>query len=99
MYSLVHQRFSKVRLYGAFPISKEEKKDKIISALKRMAIAFHLMPKTMKGKEKFKRIFFGKLVTLPAELKQETTKYSSPIQISNENPNSQYKVIFLVASD
>ena len=98
LFSLVHQEFSDVRLFGAFPVSKERIKDRIISALKRTAITFHFMPKTMKGKEKFKKIFFGKLVTLPEELKQGITEYLPLVEISNEHPNSQYKVLFLEAS-
>jgi len=35
-------------------------KQKITALIKRTAVGLYLIPKTMKGKEFFKRIFFGK---------------------------------------
>jgi len=71
LFLLLKQKFSGVEIYGAFPTNTDSIKDKIISLIKRSAVAFHLIPKTMKGKEFFKRIFFGKLQVLPAELEEK----------------------------
>ena len=46
-------------------------KGKVISQIKQLAVKFHLIPKTMKGKEKLKRLFFGKLHPLPPEISEE----------------------------
>jgi len=35
-------------------------KEEAMAIIKRIAVAFHLIPKTMKGKKFLKRIFFGK---------------------------------------
>ena len=94
LYSLVNQKFSKVELLGAFPISKNGIKNKIISSVKRTALRFNLIPKTMKGKEIFKRIFFGKLLTLPSEIEDGEVEYSPPVAISSDHPNYQYIVLF-----
>jgi len=48
----------------------------------------------MKGKEIFKRLFFGKLLTLPAEIEDGEVEYSPPVEISSNQPNYQYKVLF-----
>lgn len=97
LYSLVNQKFLKVELFGAFPAPKKGIKDKIISYIKRTATTFNLMPKTMKGKEIFKRIFLGKLLTLPAEIEDGEIEYSPPVAISIDYPNHHYKVLFSVA--
>lgn len=97
LYSLVNQKFSKVELFGAFSASKKGIKNKIISSVKKTAMTFNLIPKTMKGKEIFKGIFCGKLLTLPAEIKDGEIEYSLPVAISNDYPNYQYKVLFSVA--
>jgi len=97
LYSLVNHKFSKVELYGAFPASKKGIKNKIISSIKRTATTFNLIPKTMKGKEFFKRIFFGKLLTLPAEIEVGEIEYPPPLAISVDNPNYRHKVLFSVA--
>ncbi len=97
LYFLVNQKFLKVELYGAFPASKKGIKNKIISSIKKTAMTFNLIPKTMKGKEIFKRFFFGKLLTLPAEIEDGEVEYSPPVAISVDSPNCQYKVLFSVA--
>ncbi|MEW6620281.1 MAG: class I SAM-dependent methyltransferase [bacterium] len=95
LYSLLKQRFINVEIYGASPIS-DAVKDKIISIIKRFAVKFHLIPETMKGKEFFKRIFCGKLVPLPPEIKDGIAEYIPPVPISYDLPIYQYKVLFAV---
>jgi hypothetical protein len=51
----------------------------------------------MKGKELLKRIFFGKLIPLPPEIKDGMAEYTPPVPIPHDVPNSEYKVIYAVA--
>jgi len=51
----------------------------------------------MKGKETFKRIFFGKLITLPEEIDDGQVEYSPPVSIQGDCSNNQYKVLYSVA--
>lgn len=53
---------------GAFRAEPETARDRLVSLVKRVAVALHLVPKTMKGKTLLKRLFFGPLRTAPAEL-------------------------------
>lgn len=46
-------------------------KRRVIGAIRRVAIALRLVPRTMKGKEIFKNLFYGKLDPLPAEMSEE----------------------------
>jgi hypothetical protein len=55
------------------------------------------MPKTMKGKAFFKRIFFGKLVPLPPEVEEGMAEYVPPVPLSSDVSNSQYKVLYAIA--
>ena len=95
LFLLLNQKFSGVEIYGAFPTAANSTKERIISLIKRTAVALHLMPKTMKGKEFFKRIFFGKLQVLPAELEEKMFIYSPPVSISPSS-NPCYKVLYAV---
>jgi ubiquinone/menaquinone biosynthesis C-methylase UbiE len=97
LYQLLGHQFPHVELYGAFSVSRNSATDKIISLIKRMAVVFYLMPKTMKGKELFKRMFFGKLAPLPNEIEDGMCKYIPPVPISYDSPNHQYKVFYAVA--
>ena len=51
----------------------------------------------MKSKEIFKRIFFGKLVPLPAEIEEGMAKYVLPVPIPCDSPNFQDKVLYAIA--
>lgn len=84
-------------IFGGFSVSPDSFRSKIISLVRKAAVKFHLIPKTMKGKEKFKRIFFGKLLELPPEVEEGMAEYYQPISISGSVPNSQYKVLYLLA--
>ena len=60
----------------------------------KIAVSFHLMPKTMKGKAKLKRIFYGKLLRLPNEIENMTMQTPSFEHIDKNLPNHRYKVIY-----
>ena len=87
----------KVEFYGAFSTSANGLKEEAIAIIKRIAVALHLIPKTMKGKEFLKRIFFGKLISLPLEITDGMAEYTPPVPISCDSPNFHYKVIYAVA--
>jgi hypothetical protein len=87
----------KVEFYGAFSTTPKTPKQKIISNIRRTAVALHLIPKTMKGKELLKKIFYGKLITLKEEIEEGVCEYEPPENISSNKPNFEYKVIYAVA--
>ena len=87
----------KAEFYGAFSALPKGLKERIIALTKRIAVALHLVPKTMKGKEFLKRIFLGKLIPLPFEVKDGMAEYTPPVPIAHDVPNSECKVIYTVA--
>lgn len=86
-----------VELYGAFSVLPKNIKEKTIANIKKIAVALHLIPKTMKGKKFLKRIFFGKLIPLPHEITEGMAEYTPPVLIPDDSPNYEYKVIYAVA--
>lgn len=80
--------------YGAFPIDAASLRARLISALRRAAVALNLMPKTMKGKEALKRVFFGPLRPAPAEIADGMASYSEPVLITGADQGRGYKVLF-----
>jgi len=63
----------------------------------RAAVVLDLMPRTMKGKEILKRIFFAKLSPLPNEIEEGMCEYSPPVSLPYNSPDDQYKVLYAVA--
>jgi len=97
MRSFLMQNGFDVELFGDCPIPAESVKDKLIAIIRKKAVDLHLIPKTMKGKESLKRIFFGKLTKQPAEIEEGMSQYCQPVQIKSDSSNPPYKVIFTVA--
>ncbi len=83
-------------LYGAFAVARDSVRDVAVSAIRRLAVALHLVPRTMRGKELLKRIFLGALVPVPAELDEGVAPYSSPAPIPLDGPCPGYKVLYAV---
>jgi ubiquinone/menaquinone biosynthesis C-methylase UbiE len=83
-----------VELLGNFPADGVSFMDKYKLLARKMAVSLHIMPKTMKGKEKLKRIFYGKLVDLPNEIKDEKTENPPFEPIDKTISNQKYKVIY-----
>lgn len=92
---LSDEQFS-VELLGGVEALPSSARGHIISFIKRAAVALHLMPKTMKGKEFLKRLFFGKLHEIRNEIEEGMAPYHAPIPISKEPRNCAYKVLFAV---
>jgi len=96
--TLLKQHNFDVELFGDCPVATQGSiKQKLMSTIRRIAVVLGLIPKTMKGKEILKRIFFGKLSTIPGEIKDGKVKYRPPVPISSNSPSSQYRVLFAVA--
>jgi ubiquinone/menaquinone biosynthesis C-methylase UbiE len=94
---LKQYRFSKVELYGDCLAKAHTARDAVLAFIKRVAVAFHLIPKTMKSKELLKRIFMGKLIPLPSEIDDGMAEYKPPVRISSDSPNRTYKVLYALA--
>ncbi len=82
-------------LYGVFPVIKNGLKDQIISGMKKAAVRLRVIPKSMKGKEFLKRIFFGQLAPLPDEVLEGMASFQSPTPLDLKEAY-RYKFIFAV---
>jgi SAM-dependent methyltransferase len=61
----------KGEFFACFEDNPGTLKRRVIGMIRRIAVALHLVPKTMEGKEFFKKLFYGKLDPLPAEITNE----------------------------
>jgi len=93
---LLGRHFSDVRIYGAFPATGETRKDKAVALLKQIAVFLHLIPRTMKGKALLKRIFLGKLSSLPPEIQPNAFPYVPPVRLEPGSGPGQYKILYAV---
>ena len=82
---------------ASFPDQHDSVSAKIKSLIKRTAVKFNLMPKTMKGKAGLKRLFYGKLVDYPKKLSSGITDYVEPNKINSDEIDQIHTAIFAVA--
>jgi SAM-dependent methyltransferase len=93
----------KVRVMGAFPIAQSESGlvsgfvGAASSLARQMLEAFGLIPKTLRGRARLKRLLYGKLPTVPTEL---TPGFSDVADCTSLSPGPQrdYKVIYVQAA-
>ncbi len=85
-----------VEMYGGFPVENSGVYGKILDVLRNVAVKLRLIPKTMAWKIRLKRLLFGKLHELPAELKVDDTQCADLLPINAARTVSEYKVIYAV---
>jgi ubiquinone/menaquinone biosynthesis C-methylase UbiE len=91
-------------LFGAFPASIGSLKQKVVSLIRRTAVSLHLIPGSMKGKAWLKRLFYGSLIPLPAELTpsadeelpESLVDQGVLVPLSRGTPASQYAVLYAI---
>jgi ubiquinone/menaquinone biosynthesis C-methylase UbiE len=77
---LLREQGFATELFGAFPTSGSGH-GRLVSTVKRLAVALHLIPETMRGKEMLKRIFLGPLVLFPAEVNETLATAQVPMRL------------------
>lgn len=90
-----------VRSYGfqpsffvGFPIARASLLQKALRPVKKVVVSLNLMPKTMAGKKLLKRIVFGKLHPMPADLRIVSLPTEEP-EPWPEAPNTSHKVLYM----
>jgi len=85
-----------VSTYGGFPDIKSGLIPRILSLIKRVAVKFHLMPKTMKGKLLLKKLFQGNIIYFPKILDDNLFSFEEPRSIPNDEIDSIHTAIFAI---
>lgn len=87
-----------VEIFGGSPTTEATLRQKILRPIKKIVVSLDLMPKTMAGKQLLKKLVFGNLVAMPAEIAFDTAEYQGPVPIPGEHPDRTHKVIFCAAT-
>jgi len=85
-------------ILGYWPLTSSGFKEKVLRPVKKLVVASGLMPKTMAGKKLIKRLVFGELVSMPAEISGDMIDYVPPDPIGSDVPDRTHKVIYCAGS-
>lgn len=72
---------------------------KFTICVRKIAIKFGLIPKTMKGKAFLKKLFYGKLQKIPNKIVFSTADYSKPQVIRRDDKLESYKFYYVKAEN
>ena len=84
--------------FGDTPVGEVSVRQKILRPIKAAAARLGLIPKTMAGKKLLKRLVFGHLVKMPAEILADTATRVPPTPLTSGRPDRDHKVIFCAAT-
>jgi len=86
-----------VEMYGAFPTMPHSLSGKVISHVRRVATALHLVPRTLRGRVLLKRLFYGQLRRIGPEVEEGMEKLYPLVPIPHGCPNSDFKILYAIA--
>jgi len=81
-----------VELLGGFPSEASTPFGKVLSLAREGAVRLHLVPATMRGKQLLKRLVYGPLAALPAELEDGPAAPLVPVQGDTSVP--EFKILY-----
>lgn len=84
--------------FGGSPQQQEGLISGVLRLAKRLAVALHLMPRSMKGKRLLKRLVFGRLQPMPVEFDGTGVAYEPPVPIPASMPDHRHQVLYCVAT-
>lgn len=86
-----------VSCFGDTPVAEVSMKQKLFRPIKKMAVSLNLVPKSMAGKKWLKKLVFGTMVPMPAEIKADEMTYTEPVSLPMDKPDKNHKVILCKA--
>jgi SAM-dependent methyltransferase len=93
---MLHAAGFAAELLAGFPDSGRGLKSRVLRSVRKAAVSMHLIPQTMNGKERIKRLLHGKLVPLPAELTESIGEVHPLVPVPAGQTVSGHKVIYAV---
>ena len=95
--SVLRSKGFSAEYFGYISVSEISLRQRVLRPVKRMAVKLGLIPKTMAGKRFLKKMVFGDLMVLPAEITdQHVQSYVPPEKLDTEK-NTTHKVVYCAA--
>lgn len=84
--------------YGDTPLKSLSWRQKLLRPVKKAAVELGLVPKSMAGKKLLKKLVFGNLIKMPAEITDDMAGYEEPTKLSPSQADKRHKVIYCSAT-
>jgi SAM-dependent methyltransferase len=87
-----------VECFGYLSVETVSWRQKILRPVKKAVVNFGLMPHSMAGKKILKRLVFGRMIAMPAEIEGGMVPYTTPTPLPLSEPDRKHKVIYCAAT-
>jgi ubiquinone/menaquinone biosynthesis C-methylase UbiE len=94
--ALLEDNGFQAKILGAFPDAPDTLFSRVLSLIRATAVSLHMIPATMRAKEPLKRVFYGHLLEVPAEITLVKSSEASVTPITPDSQASTYKVIYAI---
>ena len=89
--------FGRVEFFGAFPATPATPMGTAVALVRRAAASLHLVPATLAGRAALKRLFYGPLAPLPAEVDDRMAPAERLAAIPAGEATAGFKIIYAKA--
>ena len=90
--------FTSCECSGGFPAIEGSVRDKVVNAIRSIAVTLHLIPTTLEGRVLLKRLVYGRTLSLPPEITSRTVEVPETQPVLNDEPNTTHQIIYLIAT-
>lgn len=98
LFDLLSEDGYNVRLLAGFSERTDGILHRLVHAVRLIAIRLRLIPKTMKGKQWLKRLFYGRLTPIPKQLSESQELVDALAEISRDSDTSVFRMLYCVAT-
>jgi SAM-dependent methyltransferase len=70
----------------------------LVALVRKIAVKMHLIPTTMEGKERLKKLFYGKLDAIPSSITSETGAIEPLVAFSSDLNLENYKQLYIICN-
>jgi len=95
---LLSEQGFNAEFFGDTPVDRITWRQRLLRPVKLLAVRGGLMPKTMMGKALLKRLVFGRLVSMPAEIRDGLAEIQAPTHLTGDAADRRHKVIYCAAT-
>jgi hypothetical protein len=85
-------------MFAAFPVQQASLRDHVCRSSSGRPSSLDLCRRRCGGKRLLKRLFFGRLVVFPPELREDMAPYREPVPLAGGGQVSGYKVLYAVGA-
>ncbi|MFC1525493.1 class I SAM-dependent methyltransferase [Candidatus Latescibacterota bacterium] len=86
--------FTEVIVEAAFRTGGKSLRQRVTGLIRRAVVSLNLMPSTLKARERYKRLFYGRLEPIPPEVSVSLSDYVPAEEVDPSFPVTNYKVVY-----